>query len=431
VKKIILLFVSVLVALIFGCAPLNFYSKLDPFITSGDFKSADALVDTEKKQYEGMHELLYYFDKGSLLQMLGDYKASAKNLDLAEEKIDDLYTKSATKEVSSFLSNDLNLPYEGEDFEQVMVNIMKALDYMYAGDFDGSRVEARKVNNRLNLLSDRYEGKSKYKDDAFARYLSAYSFEAGGNLNDAYIDYKKSYKAYQDYGGLFGTAVPEELKSDLLRVSYALHFKDDYKTYVADFPGAQFIIQDKFKTKADVLIVIYDGMAPYKISTFITTPVYNKQTGKTNVIRVAFPKFLSRGYNIESASLNVSGHDYNSFISEDINTMAIKSLEDRNALISVKAIARATAKYLAGQAISQGGKNAWLDLAANIYNVASEQADTRSWRTLPSRFHLIRIQVPPGKYNLKLTLHLTGGATREENIDIVARNKKVVPVYCF
>lgn len=431
-KKYTLIFLLFL-AFICGCAPLNFYSKIDPYIISGDYKSADAIVEKEKKQYEGMHELLFYFDKASLLQMLGDYKASSQNLSLAEDKIDSLYTKSATKEVSAFLTNDMNLPYEGEDFEQVMINIMKSLNFMYSNDFDGARVEARKVNNRLNLLSDRYEGKNKYKDDAFARYLSAFSYEAEGNLNDAYIDYKKSYKAYTDYGGLYGTQVPEELKADLMRVSQAMHNTDDFNEYKNNFPGVTFFNQNYINARGEMLIVIYDGQAPYKISTYIQSPVYNDKTKQTTLVRVAFPKFKTRDYMIQNASVNLNGKQFDSFVSEDISTMAVKNLEEKNGLISLKAIARATAKYLAAQAISSGVKNAYLDLAVNIFNIATEQADTRSWRTLPGRFHIIRLQLNPGKYNIKLKLNMADGTVRDEviPIKIQQRQKKVFPIYVF
>ncbi|HRU39360.1 MAG TPA: hypothetical protein P5511_05740, partial [Candidatus Goldiibacteriota bacterium] len=179
-----------------SCAPLNFYKKVDTAIMSGQYSEADAIIEKEKNQYKGEHELLYYFDKGAILQMLGDYKASTQNLEKAELKIDELFTKSVTKELSSYFSNDLNLPYEGEDFEQVAVNIIKCLNFMYLGDFDGALVEAKKVDHRLNVLSDRNEGKNVYKEDAFARYLSGIAYEAKGEINDAYIAYRKAYGAY-------------------------------------------------------------------------------------------------------------------------------------------------------------------------------------------------------------------------------------------
>jgi hypothetical protein len=33
--------------------------------------------------------------------------------------------------------------------------------------------------------------------------------------------------------------------------------------------------------------------------------------------------------------------------------------------------------------------------------VASEEADTRSWQTLPDEIHLARVWVPPGRYQVQ------------------------------
>ena len=283
------------------------------------------------------------------------------------------------------------------------------------------------------LLSDRYEGKNKYKDDAFARYLSAFSYEAENNLNDAYIDYKKSYKAYLDYGGLYGTQVPNELKRDLLRVSEALNFTDDYANYKNTFPNISYIKQSELNTAVEVLIIIYDGMAPYKINNFVNTSVYNEKTKKNTIIKVAFPIFVTRNYAVNTVTADINGRQFRSFIAEDINTMAIKNLEEKNALISLKAIARATAKYLAKESISTNVKNSWLDLAMDVYNLASEQADTRSWRTLPARFHIIKMQLVPGRYEVKLKLNMANGTVREQSIQLQLKEKqkKAVPIFAF
>jgi hypothetical protein len=72
-----------------------------------------------------------------------------------------------------------------------MVSILKALNFLYQGDYSGARVEARKVNGKLNVFADEYGDKAIYTDDAFARYIAAFAYEAQGELNDAYIDYKK------------------------------------------------------------------------------------------------------------------------------------------------------------------------------------------------------------------------------------------------
>jgi uncharacterized protein len=39
---------------------------------------------------------------------------------------------------------------------------------------------------------------------------------------------------------------------------------------------------------------------------------------------------------------------------------------------------------------------------AHIFAVATEEADKRSWATLPDRIHVGRLKVPPGTYDVEL-----------------------------
>ncbi len=430
-KKVILTALTILI--LYGCAVMNFYKKLDTFIMAGEYGAADGVIETEKSQYKGEHELLYYFDKGAVLQMLGDYRGSINYLNKAENKIDSLFTKSITKELSSFFSNDMNLPYEGEDFEKVMVHILKALNFMYMGDFSGTLVEARKVNNLMNLLSSRYEGKSIYKEDAFARYLSAFAYEAKGEINDAYIDYKKSYKIYEDYQKLYGTEIPSILKQDILRTAEAMKFYDELENFKKIFGDINYIKYRDLKEKGEILIVIYDGMAPYKISK--TQSVTVNENGNAAVISVAFPNFVEKGYVVQETSVSLDNLNYKSYVVEDVAKIAVKTLEDKNGLIAAKTIARASAKYFAGKKIREAAKNNLLvNIITNVYATASEQADTRSWRTLPARFHILRMPINIGKHELKLILILNNGQVIEQQINIKItkpNQKKVIPIFRF
>lgn len=419
--------------LMVSCAPLNFYKKVDAMILTGDYAGADGIIDTEKEQYKGEHELLYYFDKGAILQMKGDYEGSVAALEKAELKIESLYTKSVTKELSSYFSNDLNLPYEGEDFEQVMVNVIKCLNFMYKGDFNGAQVEAKKVDHRLNVLGDRAEGKNIYKEDAFARYLSAIAYEAKGDMNDAYIDYKKAYKAFKQYNTLFGTPIPLEVKKDILRAADAMKEKEDIEDFQKEFGGIEYTRYKDSLDSGEAVLVLYCGQAPYKVSKFLDHKEYGKDKKKFDIVKVAFPHFTSRSYAVTSADATAGGKTAKAFLAEDVNTIAIKSLENKNGLITLKAIARAVAKYQMTKAIDNKGKNQLLGLIAGIYSVASEQADTRSWRTLPAAFRIIRLNLEPGKHTVKARLWLAAGGIREIEVPVTIKKgkKTVVPVFAY
>jgi hypothetical protein len=252
-------------------------------------------------------------------------------------------------------------------------------------------------------------------------------------MNDAFIAYKKALKAYKDYQNLYGILVPQSLRSELLRAADGIKFYDEIEEFEKEWgEEVNFEKYKNFMQKGEVIFVIYDGMAPYKVSKYVEFPVKEKDK-VAYYVKVAFPKFVARGNVISGARMPIADVSYDSCVAEDVTSIAIKTLENKNFLIEAKAVARAITKYQMTRAVSDDGKNQWAKLAANIINTATEQADTRNWRTLPGRFHLLRVSLPPGKRQLKLTLNLARGGTREQtfNVEIKAGKKKIIPVFCF
>lgn len=93
----------------------------------------------------------------------------------------------------------------------------------------------------------------------------------------------------------------------------------------------------------------------------------------------------------------------------DLTALAEKSLADRWPAMMVKAVARAAAKFSMAEGAVIGaqqavGKDAapWVGLLVSLLTkglaVATEEADKRSWRTLPDEIHVARLWVPPGRY---------------------------------
>ncbi|MBN1595043.1 hypothetical protein JW933_03865, partial [candidate division FCPU426 bacterium] len=179
-----------------GCGGIRVAKQVANTVSAGNYDAALQLLEKQKQQYSGPNNLLYYFERGTVLQRTGDYTASIDALNSAERLIEELYGTSVTQAATSFLINDMSMDYTGEDFEQVMVHVIKALNFFYQDELQGALVEARKVNTRLVKLADKYGSEAVYEQDAFARYLAAYIHEASREYNDAYIDYKLAYKGF-------------------------------------------------------------------------------------------------------------------------------------------------------------------------------------------------------------------------------------------
>jgi hypothetical protein len=92
---------------------------------------------------------------------------------------------------------------------------------------------------------------------------------------------------------------------------------------------------------------------------------------------------------------------------EDVDGLARDELERKFPTIAARAAARAILKALASRtATRHSGKLA--GELANLFGVATERADTRSWSTLPERINLAVLEVSPGLVTVDVTSPTTG-----------------------
>lgn len=384
------------------------------------------------------------------LHFAGEYAESNSVLEAAEARIDELFTTSLSTQAGSFLTNDNLLPYEGEDFEKVMVNLVRAVNYAAMGVRDEALVEARKVDHKLNVINDRYaEKKNIYKEDAFARYLSGILYEWKGSsqeLNDAFISYRKALETYRQYAADYGTPMPPRLAEDLLRVSEALHLDEEHAEYKRDFPDVRWISQSEMKGKGEIVVIAYTGRSPYKKDLFLDIPGPVVKAAVTAFsprtllrpqdlvpIRVALPEFVLQERMVDRMDLKVGEATAPGGIAEEIGKIAIKNLEDHRGRILARTVARVALKQLAsagGEALArkQGGELAatLIGLTGKVVAFATEEADKRSWRTLPGEIWIARIAVPPGTHDVELQLQSKSGAQSElfKNVSVKVGEKR-------
>ncbi|THJ17272.1 MAG: hypothetical protein CAF42_002510 [Nitrospira sp. CG24B] len=438
------LFAAMAFVLLAGCGPsVNRYLLIDTSLRANDPKGADAIVQRTEKEYGEKSRVLYGMDRGMLLQLAGDYQQSNIVLEQAEDEIDRLYTRKIRTEALAFMTNDTALAYEGDPYEQVLVNVLKALNYSALGQWQEALVEARRIDHRLNVLSDRTQEKGAYREDGFARYLSGILYESTGDVNNAFIAYRKAYETFDATRAWSYTAVPSQLREDLLRTAEALHFTQELAEYRRLFPDTKWETSQSLQQLAQVVVISYNGRAPRKEDQFLDLPVsldalqlvlLNRglsQAGRQSnrgvdtvlyglngrVVRVALPRLAPQKTQVpvDRVSLipdNGTGVTVNTELVHNVTALADKALSERMAGITVKALARAATKFALAEGAMRGaqqaaGKDAgpWVGLLVGLLAkglaVASEEADKRSWQTLPDEIHLARVWVPPGRYQVQ------------------------------
>ncbi len=321
-------------------------------------------------------------------------------------------------------TSDNVIPYEGEDHEKVLVNMLWALNYAFMGNFEEALVEGRKVDNKLQMLRDRYAEENKkakdpkekvsvaYTEDAFIRYFMGILNESNGEINDAFIFYRQAYETYQNYLNLYGTPIPPMLKEDILRTARALGFNNEYEQFKREFNIQETLSEKEVRENGELVLIHYNGLGPYKDQFSINVALPAKTT-QVNFVRVALPVYKERSFRIDHADIEINSNIVGkTYVGEDITKIATRNLKDRYPRILRKTIARLVVKESAkyglrklsdsdNQEVAIAGTIA--SIGYMIFGAATEQADKRSFRLLPAEITLGKVYLESGTYDV--TVH--------------------------
>lgn len=396
----------VVAAMMYGCGPgMQYHRRLADHLSAGECEQAAELVETSKDDYGANGELLYLLDGAMANFRCGDNARAQQRFQAAEQLAERLWTESLSANTLALLTNDYLLPYAGEDFERVMINLFAALSFLKAGQTDEALVECRRLDSLLTLYNSKYDEKNVYKEDAFARYLSGMLHEADKAMDDAYIDYAKAYHIYGEYQAAYGTPTPPILIEDLLRVAAATDRMEEVAEIAAPKEGPSPFGQEDALSMGRIVLIHLNGEAPEKQEDRIYLPTLGY-----GPLTIAFPRMevaqpACRGSRLTLIAENGGRITADGFLAEDINRIAVKDLNDRKGRIIAKTMARAVAKQVAIHQIANANKNRGSrDLIITLFNLMNlliEQTDTRSWRSLPGEIYLTRVFVPPGVYQVE------------------------------
>ena len=164
------------------------------------------------------------------------------------------------------------------------------------------------------------------------------------------------------------------------------------------------------------------------------------------LLYVAMPAIRSNRPEFTGIAVQAGNIQQRGVLVADIQTMAIETLNSQQSTILLRSVTRAFLKYLIyrvakaqldkpveeaekkleeleksesateteKEAARESIRNAkmWRRVGtgiSNVVNVATEHADTRSWRTLPNQIFLVRMRLPEGVYNVNFSFLEVGG----------------------
>ena len=186
-----------------ACAPsTTHYVQVNQFMQQEKYNDALTLMNQNQAAYDERNAALYHMELGVLAHYADRYKESNQSLARAEVIIDQLYTRSISKHAASFIINDNTIPYRGEDFEDAMLNLFMAMNYVGLRQWEDALVEARKANFRLTQYREKNPDDAALRQDAFLQYFTGLLYEADREVNDAVVSFRDATTLYRQYEGL-------------------------------------------------------------------------------------------------------------------------------------------------------------------------------------------------------------------------------------
>lgn len=420
--------IVLLTMLVSACA--SFYEVSYDFnreFESGNIDNALDKLQNDKQYTKSNVQFLYHVNNGLLHSMKGEYVKSNKYFEKAFIFGED-YKINYLAEAASYLTNPAITTYRGEDHEHLMPLYYKAMNFLKLGQYEDALVECRRLNIRLQQLSDKYKSDKKYQRDAFVHNLMGIVYQANNDWNNAFIAYRNAYEIYaDDYAAMFNVQPPDQLKKDLLVSAWRMGFTEEFTVYQEKFGWQDF--DPKQHPDADLVFFWHNGLSPVKAEwsiNFVSTPgndnlfvfanedmamsfpfyVNDKDDRNSlsdlKMFRVAFPKYVERPLYFTQASIHANGQTYGLELAEDINKIAFKSLKDRMTLEFSKTLVRAALKKAAEHSLRKESKGWGAVLGA--VNTFTEKADTRNWQSLPHSILYTRVPLKEGANETEFSL---------------------------
>lgn len=359
-------------------------------LTRGEVESAFAHADQiyKKSQDPGgakQNKYLALLERGKLALAGRQYDQGIADLQEAEKRFLTIEgTVSLTEGLGSLATDDTAREYEPEMHEKLMISPYLVLAYLSKGDFDGARVERNRTIHKIHQYIEEKPERS-YLENPFARLLSAIVYEMEGKYDDAKIEYRK-------------------MKSD-----------DEIKR-----------LEDKKENTADLAILIDAGIGPQKYEVK-WGPAVVPAGMQTVTLGFAYAGYNPADSDVSNCSVRLNGEPAGTAgVLYDLEDTILSQYENDKAAITGKILARMTGKAVAQVAAQLAAEKLMENIpfgslfakvaitAASAQWISAEQADLRSWLTLPKQIQYLRLNdLAPGEHSIVIEYN---GKSQEQKV---------------
>jgi len=392
-------------------------------------------------------DLLWALQLGTVERIRGNYQKSTEDFDKSESMLKYYDEQSKFGDIigSTVASDNVN-PYRGEEYDGVMVNTYKGLNFMAEGKMDLARVEFNRALDRQRRAKEKFQkeiaklNSELQKQNTFSQsnvenpttnQLLAQKYPNLHNFQ-AYPDFVNPFATYM--AGLFFNLVGDHSKAvDLLKESYGMVGDNPY--IAEDLSTTENVLDGKTRLQNTVWVIFENGLGPVKEEFRLDIPLFIA-TNKIKYVGIALPKLEFRNKAYPYLLVTSGDKEYMTLPVADMDKVVQTEFSKDYPGILTRAIVSATAKAIAQYALEEQGSDAASigSILVAAYSFASTAADVRIWTALPNDFQVARLPkpengrlkiIPPGSVPLDIDIPQCNNAV----VYIRIITNHAVPVY--
>jgi hypothetical protein len=405
-------------ALVCGCNSQR--DKLETFnnhYAAGNYTDSSAFAEKQLKQRKTPkgNDLLWALQAGSVKRVQGDFAKSTEFFDQAEAALK-YYDLNQSKFLDGFAAtvvNDNAVAYLGQEYDGVMVNVYKGLNFISEGKRDLARVEFNRALDRQRRAKENF-GKE------IARLRKKIDKKTGGKnggtvkqsvdnpkvneiIAEKYPDLS-AFEVYPDFinpfatylAGLFFNLEGDYGKGvDLIKESCGMVPENEY--IARDLAETELALSDGNDIDGVCWVIFENGLGPVKDVWRVDLPLFIA-TDNVKYFGIALPKLMFRDRAYSRLVVEAGGEEYSTDIVADMDRVVQTEFKQQYPAIVTRAIMSATLKAVAQYAIEKQNDDkvakGLFSLLAAVYSFATTSADVRVWTALPKEFQVARFDIP-------------------------------------
>ena len=429
-KKQLLLIISLSLTL-FGCAThRSETADIRKVWVTGNTAEAEKLSQeiVEDKADSG-DELIWLLEHGAISRANRDFEKSTETFDKAYEKIKQFESEaeiSVSNEAKGLLLNQSYTEYKGYNYDKIMLSIYQSLNFLEMKRFERANLELM----RLKLFQDESQRKNLERiekaqqkmaeekaSDENAKNVNVNALLGQGGVGDQFgkyygDNYKKDPKtmlqqAKNLYVNPFGiwlygiSMLNSDDASDLEQGAAAMRICSEMlgkesEVLNADAATSELVANGTQKKMGNITYVVFEtGCAPIREQFRIDLPLYviNKDLPH---VSVNFPYLTKQNDYLEDANVVADGKALKFDLISDMDSIIEEEFYIELPMVITKtlvsAAAKATAQYFAAKAAGKYGT--FVNIGMSVLQVLTNDADLRTWVTLPKQIRLARVETP-------------------------------------